>query len=167
MNQEVLKKSEHQQRVEAFMRPLGVKDNRQLVPARCTVPPEETRWARARLILEEALELIEALGFWVAEDNPAGEPELNLYAHDRGITLVDIVDGCCDVKVVVTGTLSACGVPDLAVQREVDENNLQKLHRGTIDEHGKLIKPADHVPPRLDLVLSYIDGARRVSTPTT
>jgi len=41
--------------------------------------------------------------------------------------LKDIINGCCDVLVVTTGTLSACGVNDIRPVEIVDENNLDKF----------------------------------------
>src|SRR5574343_982200 len=51
-------KSEHQQSVEQFIRKAG-----QDVPAVATVPNFNTSITRAKLMLEEPLETIEALGF--------------------------------------------------------------------------------------------------------
>jgi hypothetical protein len=119
---------------------------RQVVPATPTVPEEKIRLLRARLILEEACETIHALGFGLQ----VGE----LKPRPGGIDLVDIADGCGDLSVVTIGTLSACGIEDEPVLREIDENNLTKFRPGhTIDEFGKLLKPADHKPPDLAGVL--------------
>lgn len=146
-------KSPHQQAVESFM---------QAVPGQAPacvprVPSAETRVLRARLILEEALETIDALGVdtsaavehtFTARDIPIGRPEV------EEEFLIGVADGCCDLKVVTTGTLSACGLADVALQQEVDENNLLKFRKGhRIDEHGKLIKPADHPSPDLRSII--------------
>ncbi|RME85522.1 MAG: hypothetical protein D6785_04320, partial [Planctomycetota bacterium] len=53
-------KSPHQKRVEEFMRLAG-----QEIPEVPTLPDEKTRLLRSKLILEEALETIHALGFAV------------------------------------------------------------------------------------------------------
>src|SRR5687767_7963031 len=87
-----------------------------------TIPDVETRRLRAKLILEEAFETIEALGFrmegtWenykIVEQSP---PNLEL-----------IADGCADLSVVNIGTLIACGIDDVELLREVDEANLRKF----------------------------------------
>lgn len=101
-------KSQHQQRVEEFMRRAG-----QDVPSKPTLPDAETCLARAKLHLEETLEVIAALGCYVFRDKSekcgfgVGE---NGFVHPD---LAAIIHECCDVQFVATGTLSACGVPDM------------------------------------------------------
>ena len=143
--------TEHQHRVDEFMS--LAKQER---PSKPTVPSEQVRILRAKLILEEALETIDALGctlntkfvgavtttefkLGIAEISATHEPDL-----------VDIVDGCCDVIVVTTGTLSACGVDDLVPQMLVDQNNLDKFGPGhSYRADGKLVKPPNHKAPDL------------------
>lgn len=130
-------KTFHQTLVETFMR--GAK---QEVPNSPTIPCFHVRKLRAKLIVEEALETLRALGFLYDQDNQdvieVGSPDL-----------VEVVDGCADTKVVLTGTLSAFGVKDRNPQYLVDINNLDKLTTGTLREDGKLIKSKEHVPPNL------------------
>jgi hypothetical protein len=165
-----LDKSEHQQRVEAFM--LRMKSISQDVPLEPTIPSDDILVLRAKLIFEEAMETIEGLGVTIQLKEFTTEPYTlashPAALHDPAIArptltpdtvyeffrdarktpdLVEIVDGCCDLKVVTTGTLSACGVPDLIPQRIVDDNNLQKFAPGhSFREDGKLIKPPNHRP---------------------
>lgn len=147
-------KSKHQQRVEEFMLLA-----RQEVPDKPTIPSKEVRELRAKLILEEALETIQALGFTVY----SVEGSVNLankgwqLAEAYHADLEEIIDGCCDIQVVTTGTLSACGVPDKPFQKEVDKNNLAKFGPGhTIREDGKLVKPPDHKPPQIKEILDTL-----------
>lgn len=100
-----------------------------------TLPSQETCLLRARLILEEALETIHALGAcvqlrtrsdgWldVDERNEEVRVEPSIIAPD----LEAIADGCADLSVVNVGTLIACGIKDDALLREVDLNNLAKF----------------------------------------
>lgn len=138
----------HYQKVKEFM--VGA---RQDVPSSACIPSKEVRELRAKLILEEAFETVEALGvcLWYMEGSPLITEMIVYECSEPGNgpqpNLEQIVDGCCDIKVVTTGTLIACGVPDKVVQDLVDDNNLDKLARGTIREDGKLIKPPDHQPP--------------------
>ncbi len=81
------------------------------------------RRLRARLILEEALETIQGLGFHV----PVGE----ISEHEKGFDLVAVADGCADLSVVNTGTLIACGVPDESLLQLVDSNNIAKFSSPT------------------------------------
>lgn len=140
-------KSDHQLRVEKFMGLAG-----QSIPVVPTLSSFEVRKFRAEMVLEEALELIEGLGFDVEATHPDGELALvEAWKPD----LVKIADGCADVKVVTTGTLSALGISDLALQEEVDQNNLQKFgpggHRRESD--GKWMKPPGHQPPNIAGIL--------------
>ena len=138
-------KTGHQQRIEQFMR--GCKQEVPMVP---TIPSQKIRLLRARLILEEALETVEALGFAPTWDE--GLDSFDIVPHGKP-DLVGIADGCADLSVVTYGTLSACGVADESVLAAVDENNLEKLEKGTVDEHGKLQKPPGHQPPDLEKIL--------------
>lgn len=142
-------RSPHQLRVEKMMRMIsdltGRRQPGQWIPSDPVGDlPEEGRKLRAKLILEEALETIHALGFRVVGD---GE----LRSHGLGFNLIGTIDGCFDLRVVTTGTLSAFGIPDESGQRLVDENNLAKFGPGcTVRSDGKLIKPPDHKAPDLE-----------------
>lgn len=160
-----MRKSRHQMNVEAFM--LRMNNPLQQVPILPAVPSPEVRTLRARLILEEALETIRALGVSVY----FSEGTENAYAHithpkqewdfepNDDLNFIEVVDGCCDIKVVTTGTLSALGVADEAVQDCVDLNNLMKFAPGHhFDAGGKLIKPPGHRKPCLmDIIFNELD----------
>lgn len=133
-------KTLHQTRVEQFMSKCG-----QDVPEHPILPAQHIRKLRAALVLEEALELVAALGFTVRI--PVSEPSpkdgmpitprnldiqpLPYYPLKPDLPLEDILapiaDGCADLSVVVTGALTACGLPDSPFLDAVDENNLAKL----------------------------------------
>lgn len=144
-------KSPHQKRIESFMRKL----EREL-PDKPTQPSKEMRILRARLIMEEALETIAALGVFVANDSDSGYSFIeneNLDYHITDIShfdMVEVADGCADLSVVSIGTLSALGISDSPILEMVDQNNLEKFSPGYyIDEGGKLIKPPNHSPPKI------------------
>lgn len=121
----------------------------QAVPLRPQIPDEATRLLRARLILEEAFETVEALGVTAYYD---GHPiEFNDLTMDANMqpNLREIADGCVDMSVVATGTLSACGLADGPLLEIVDENNLAKFGPGHQIVNGKLIKPPGHQPPAI------------------
>lgn len=137
---------------------------RQEVPLTPSWPDIDTRVLRARLILEECLETVTALGcnIMVPVDSGAGAYFVEIKHDDVKITpshiqpkgtpedLVEVADGCCDIRVVTTGTLSACGLADGVIQQEVDQNNLEKFKPGHMfREDGKLIKPPNHKKPNL------------------
>ena len=148
-------KSDHQQRVEKFMA-LAKQD----IPKSPVMPDENIRRLRAKLILEEALETVRDLGFAPMFDFESLGGRRFLTKEDIVLvgtgneTLSGITDGCADVIVVTTGTLSACGLADVSIQEEVDENNLAKFGPGhSYREDGKLIKPPNHKPPALNEII--------------
>jgi predicted HAD superfamily Cof-like phosphohydrolase len=151
----IRQRSRHQRRVDAFM--IEVSDIRirnglniddgQAVPDKPVMISESGRRLRANLILEEALETIRGLGFNVISTGPHAN-QIGIELSNDEPDLVEIVDGCLDLRVVTTGTLSAFGVPDVYGQELVDLNNLGKLGPGCeMRTDGKLIKPKDHKPP--------------------
>lgn len=151
-------KTRHQRFVEEFMEKAG-----QVVPNTPTLPDIDTRKLRAKLILEEALETIDALGCVVVYHSDATLSTIMLDRTNAKIVackepdLVEIIDGCCDVRVVTTGTLSACGIPDAHVQDLVDFSNLAKFAPGGYRrEDGKWIKPPDWKPPQLAEVIAKL-----------
>lgn len=159
--------TEHAEAVAAFNTLAG-----QTPPKELCIPDEKTRILRAKLILEEALETMEGLGVKVTF--PFQYPGIDVMEYlpvnmdtveilpdsSRNPDLITIIDGCLDLRVVTTGTLIACGVPDLPhLQREVDNNNLLKFRKdkdGYKREDGKWIKPSDHPKPRLKEMLKAI-----------
>ncbi len=176
-------RSPHQQRVDAFMR--GIPG--QSVPmGGPKIPAATVRELRARLMLEETLETINAMGVEVtfqgvaAMDMTKGQEfstQINFPSddiecdhqvmehsfHARAISLMgprgdsylrEVADGCADVKVVTTGTLTAHGIADCLLQEEVDLNNLLKFAEGhSIDSGGKLVKPPNHPLPDIQGIL--------------
>lgn len=162
------RRSDHQQRVDHFML-LANQD----VPVRPIEPSEQVRKLRASLILEECLETIKkGLGVDVYI-NPQEVQDENQNPIDitdnqftkngmqgfdfciaRPFDMIETVDGCTDIAVVTTGTLTACGVNDVDVQLETDENNLAKFGPGhSWREDGKLIKSPDHQSPNFVPIL--------------
>ena len=85
-------------------------------PAEPVVPDAETRILRAKLILEEALETVEALGVQVTLPEAEGAPVLDrselAFAAEGDVDLEGVVDGCADISVVTVGTLIAFGIDD-------------------------------------------------------
>lgn len=170
------RRSAHQLRVDKMMRLIGgLKGERrdgQRVP--CTLireMSEEGRLLRAKLIYEECMETIAALGVGIdlrgalarGYCSPANsgkvldatlieamvrEVESGSLGIEGPMDLVGVVDGCYDVMVVTTGTLSSLGIPDEPGQELVDNNNLAKFGPGgSVRSDGKLVKPPNHTPP--------------------
>ncbi len=100
------------------------------------IPSLEVRKLRAKLILEEALETIEGLGFTVSipafnEDGVMKDKHVHIAIcsfnnFDSG-SLHDIADGIADSLVVQLGTAVACGINIQPVFEEVMRSNDSKL----------------------------------------
>lgn len=98
-----------QQQVKNWMLSFG-----QEVKEKPEIPSLEVRRLRAKLILEEAFETIKALGLsWSIEQYQELEGDwidfIEFY-DTKNPNLTEILDGCEDLKVVVEGTLAACGL---------------------------------------------------------
>lgn len=139
--------TDHYDRIKTFMKLAG-----QETPEEPITPSLEIRKLRAKLILEEALETIYALGFEI-EQQDNHKFWMNEVTH---FNQIEVVDGCCDISVVTIGTLIACGVPDDIFLREVDQNNIEKIQNSTIRDDGKLVKDPDHKPPKIQEILEKI-----------
>jgi len=127
---------------------------KQEVPIIPKIPDYDTRCLRAKLILEEALETINALGLHIEIDLD------KIYEYKKEINLTEIADGCADLSVVTIGTLSACGIDDFGLLALIDENNLKKFDGNyKIDEKGKVIKPENHPVPDIK---SYIESQIKI-----
>lgn len=115
-------------------------DPKQALPAVAyTVPCEEVRKLRAKLILEEAIETINGLGFTVKAMSDAADISIVPSFASRPTSwqyMEQVIDGCVDTIYVATGTLAAYGVPDLPHIIEVNRANDAKFPGGkaTLDD---------------------------------
>lgn len=125
--------TEHQDRIAEFMKLAG----------QALLPSEAIRKLGAWLILEEALETIDALGFCaevvIKDDGSQQMKSPILVAHDRGPNLTSIADGCADTSVVTIGTLLACGIADKPLLEEVDRSNLAKFELPKCPTEGAIL----------------------------
>lgn len=134
------------------MHAASANDPRQKLPDVPYLPPDaQTRLLRARLILEEALETISALGCRIVGIDGRRQV-MNWLEVDltKEPSLLEVIDGCCDLIYVATGCLVAFGVPDLPHLAEVCAANDRKFPGGvaiTDPETGKFLKPAGWTGP--------------------
>lgn len=136
-------------------------DSRQSIPNDAGIPDLETRRLRAKLILEEAFETVEALGFAVTGRSGKSEivldpKRLYLVELSKGLNMEDAIDGCIDTMYVCVGTLMAMGVPDLPFVDEVCRANEEKFPNGKpiVNGSGKFLKPEGWNPPDILGVLA-------------
>lgn len=133
-------------------------DPRQRVPEQYGIPEGPTRVLRARLCVEEVLELAEGLGFVVYFKTPLATEQAEVEESARyakadmdGIKLVagpapdidKIIDAVCDLIYVATGTMLVCGAPDNPHLEAVNRANNAKFPGGKAitDANGKFQKP--------------------------
>jgi len=151
-------RSAHQLMVDEFMMKAG-----QRLPTVPSLLTKEERLLRAKLIFEEAIETIRdglRVNIFIEKDSTLVcvtmhndmdfVDDTSFEIDTEEMDLLQTIDGCNDIKVVTTGTLSALGIPDVRFQKLVDDNNLDKFgpeHK--IREDGKLIKPPNHQPPNI------------------
>lgn len=130
----------------------------QEIPVRPTMPDLKVRQLRARLMLEEVLETINAgLGLTVVDVCDEGKSPVTIeyieFEESGAGDLIQVADGCCDVNVVTKGTGSACGIALRPCFKLVSGNNLMKFAPGhTFRSDGKLVKPPNH--PNIDTDLA-------------
>lgn len=107
-------------------------------------PGQATRKLAAELIIEEARETVEALGFRMA----LGVGGRTVLHETLGFDIEEAVDGCIDTIYVCHWALNAMGVADVLPMVEVLDANDRKLGPGhSFSESGKLLKPASWVGP--------------------
>lgn len=136
-------RSYYQNRIDTMMRMAEqATPNEILKPSQISA---ELLHLRAKLILEEAIETVNALGFDLVGS-------FGGLVQTRGINMEEVVDGVCDTVVVALGCLSALGVSDLVHMNAVLDANCSKFINGVIkDKDGKFLKPEgwrapDHSP---------------------
>ena len=127
-----------------------------------TVPPEDRRKLRIKLILEEALELAEASGYEVKLDNGIDRVELTPLA---GVdpSILSAADALADLRYVVDGASLEWGVPLEKCLREVHRSNMSKLGedgRPLLRGDGKILKGPHFTPPDLKTILELHGSLR-------
>lgn len=126
-----------QKDVAAFMDKAGQKRN--TTPS---IPRKERRILHAKLILEECLETIAAMGLQMksgGELEAVGEMDLE-----------ETYDGLVDLQYVLYGAANSFGLDMELGHKEVHKANMNKFAPGGYRrEDGKWIKPKDWVAPNL------------------
>ena len=138
----------------------------QITSDKLRTPTEDERILRAKLIFEEAMETIEALGVNVDYDVTPSQSEnpydITVLFNDAGeanYNPKEVLDGVCDLAVVANGTLLCCGLHDIFEEalKRIDQNNWSKVRDGVItDENGKYKKPPGYKPVVLDDLIERV-----------
>jgi len=96
-------------------------------PATPTVPDLAARRLRAKLIMEEAMETIHALGLEVISLRPFIDADHIDFESHKSPDLIEIADGIADSMVVLLGTAVACGIDMERIFDEVMRSNFSKF----------------------------------------
>lgn len=136
--------------VRKFMQAVG-----QSAPDTPTEPTKDEKILRARLILEEAIELCNALGISISAMVPQGElinsTDDLYFNNDLIFDMVQVVDGCCDLYWVgIGGVAVSCGFSLREPLDEVNRSNLSKIDNGYRRDDGKWVKGENYSPAYLD-----------------
>jgi predicted HAD superfamily Cof-like phosphohydrolase len=123
----------------------------------------EERLLRARLVLEEALEFVEAMGCEAYGGGIDFAPPLDAKNLDvrivesRNIDLVEAADAIGDIVVVAKGSAHTLGIDPDHVFRIIHETNLAKAPGGVVtrNEFGKILKPEGWVGPT-EAIRAYV-----------
>lgn len=132
---------------ETFGHPVGDKPE---------VPDDDRQELRLALILEEALELAEALGFKTEHVKREVGYMLYDYPTESEPDLVGVADALGDLDYVVNGAALEFGIDLPAVTAEVHRSNMTKLGpdgKPIYREDGKILKGEGYEPPNLEKVL--------------
>lgn len=114
--------------------------------------PLKREQLRASLILEEALETINALGFDVVstdyDDAPPAEMQNLKLVQTGPVDTIAVLDGLCDLTYVTMGCAVEMSEDIEPYFEEVHRSNMAKVGGG-VRADGKRMKPAGWTPPDL------------------
>lgn len=143
-----MNKSEIRNQVEEFMVAAE-----QTVPDKPTVPSDNIVRLRAKLIIEEAIEYLEATYGKVFDD-------IKLELRDRlehkklKVDIIEIADALSDIDYVSEGARLAFGINGKEIADEVQRTNMAKFGPGSWKrEDGKAMKPEGWLPPDIKKLL--------------
>lgn len=116
------------------------------------IPADEAE-LRVRLVVEEAIEFANAMGYNVALPNGAviGKKTFEAVATGAGIDLVEAADALGDLTVVTKGSAHTLGIDIDSTFIAIHGTNMAKMDPATgkpiRDARGKVTKPEGWVPP--------------------
>ncbi len=125
---------------------------RQEMPATPTVPSEAIVRLRARLIIEECFELLDAVftDSYAIENLKSATMSLADTA-DIHVAMPEMADALADIAYVVSGANLAFGIDGDTVLDVVQAANMAKTGGPVVN--GKQLKPAGWVPPPIASIL--------------
>lgn len=124
-----------------------------------TIANDDRLVLRLALILEEAIELADAMGFATDDIKDSADYMLNKIGprvYEDEIDIVAVADALGDLEYVTNGAALEMGIPLPEVVAEIHRSNMTKLGpdgKPIYREDGKILKGEDYEPPRLAGVL--------------
>jgi predicted HAD superfamily Cof-like phosphohydrolase len=148
-----------QAQVREFHEKFGVKINENP-----TMPELKERILRANLILEEALEFVEAMGLKLEivdgldyTSFPVDQFCKIKLTDKGGSDLISAADAIADLNYVVAGAAVTMGLDTEKLGDEVHRSNMSKVWPdGTVhhrESDGKVLKPPTYSPPDLESII--------------
>lgn len=142
------------ERVEEFHRVFG-----HPVASTPVIPDDDRLTLRLALILEEAIELADALGFATDDIKDSADYMLNKIGprvYEDDIDIVAVADALGDLEYVVNGAALEYGIDLPKVVAEIHRSNMTKLGpdgKPIYREDGKILKGEGYETPDLEKVL--------------
>lgn len=121
------------------------------------VPADDRTRLRLSLILEEALELADAMGFFTQEVREYIDKMVDYGPVVEG-DLIGIADALGDLDYVVNGAALEHGIDLPVVTAEIHRSNMTKLGpdgKPIYREDGKILKGEGYEPPQLEKILGF------------
>jgi predicted HAD superfamily Cof-like phosphohydrolase len=142
--------TKHQTQITTFVLSSG-----QACPKHPTVPDEQTRKLRIRLIAEELCELADALGVWLEIIQLLSGEYVILTEIDKSAipNLTYAADATGDLRYVVTGTDCAMGIDGEPIDEEIHRSNMSKFIDGSRRPDGKWVKGPSYSPANLQPII--------------
>jgi|LakMenEpi03Aug12_release.lakeMendotaPanAssembly.Ray.scaffolds.fasta_scaffold177854_3 predicted HAD superfamily Cof-like phosphohydrolase len=147
--------SEHVDIIREFSKSAG-----QNAPDSITIPSESEMVLRAKLVLEEALELCDALGVEVVANGQKLTEESLGFSIDssKNFDMIGVADAAADIFWVGCGGVAAlCGFNFGKVLEEVDRSNMSKFIDGYRRDDGKWVKGPSYSPADIASCLEDIN----------
>lgn len=133
-----------------------------------TIPSLDRRIMRARLIVEEVFEFLEASGLSLKMLSTLSSKNATFYIVPMvsGLNyvtpnIVEAADALADIKYVVEGAALTWGIPLDEVFDEVHRSNMSKVPEDGViikREDGKVLKPPTYSPPNIHPILAPSEG---------
>lgn len=131
----------------------------QATPDMPSIPNQDVRELRLKLIAEELQELANAFGcrLYLEDDsNGMGDPRVTFTPTGQPCNLRDAYDAILDLMVVVIGSGVAIGTELEPGWQEVHRSNMSKFIDGSKRPDGKWMKGPSYSPARLQPIIDNL-----------